>query len=143
MIVHTGQKGVAALDAVNKAISHQEFEGAINRDRRRSGHDASQIINDFIGPERLMAHQKGLQHPSADWCELLSSRRTLLFRMRHRIGRTAPMIMIRSWKSGLQWHGNAFFIAAMLRNITFNINGLYHACIVERLGQHYFYCIAP
>ena len=38
MIVAAGEKRVAAFDAVDKAVLHQEVERAIDRDRRRPRH---------------------------------------------------------------------------------------------------------
>src|SRR5271170_469041 len=53
MIVHAGDEGIAALDAVDEAVVAQEIERAIDRDRRRAG-VARQVIDDLVGAERLV-----------------------------------------------------------------------------------------
>jgi hypothetical protein len=62
--------------------------------------------------------------------------------MGHRIGRTSAVIMVGGRESGLQGHGNAFVIAAMLRSIPFYINDLHQHNILVKLGSHYCYCNA-
>src|SRR4051812_33917759 len=45
MVVRTGEKGVAAFDAVDEAVFHQEIERAVDRDRRRPRHRFGEFVD--------------------------------------------------------------------------------------------------
>ncbi len=49
-----------------RSLSMQEIERAIDRDRRRPRPRAGAALDDFVGAERLVAFQKGLEHAAAD-----------------------------------------------------------------------------
>src|SRR3569833_3248803 len=118
-----GEEGIAALDAVNQADSHQKVPRAVDRVWRRAGRHLRQIVNEFIGSERYMTCEQRLQHPPADGREFLPPRLALPLRMGHRIGRTAAMVVVWGRKGRCERHGSAC-IAAMLRSIALFINNL-------------------
>jgi hypothetical protein len=94
VIVHAGNKGVAAFDAVHEAVVAQKFQRAVNRDRCRTCF-VLQAVDDFIGAERAMAAQQDFKYVAPHWREPLSARGALRFRMRNRGAGAALMIMIR------------------------------------------------
>ena len=51
VIVHAGDKRIAAFDAVHEALFAQEIERAIDRDRRRSRPARRQPVDQLIGAE--------------------------------------------------------------------------------------------
>src|SRR5580698_3958145 len=55
MIMGAGEKRVAAFDAMDEAVLHQEIERTIDRDRRRPRRGFRQFLNDFIGAKRPVA----------------------------------------------------------------------------------------
>src|ERR1700740_767883 len=57
MVVGAGEIGIAALDAMDEAVLHQEIERAIDRDRRRPRHRFGEFVDHFIGAERPVAGQ--------------------------------------------------------------------------------------
>jgi hypothetical protein len=91
VIVHAGDKGVAAFDAVNQAIVAQKFQRAVDRDRRWT-RLLLQTVDDFIGAKRAMAGQQNFEHVAPHRREPLGARGALRFRMRN--GGTAAALMI-------------------------------------------------
>src|ERR1700686_619431 len=75
VIVHAGDEGIAALDAVDEAVVAQKIERAVNRNRRRA-RIARQVIDDFVGAERLVTGEQRFEHLSADRRQPLRARRT-------------------------------------------------------------------
>ena len=71
MVMRAGEIGVAAFDAVDEAVFHQEIERAIHRDRRRPRHRFGEFVDHLIGAERPVAGQQRLQHLAADRREFL------------------------------------------------------------------------
>src|ERR1700685_704947 len=65
MIVHAGDKGIAALDAMDEAVVAQKFERAIDRDRRRP-RVARQIVDDFVSAERLVTGEQRFEYLTPD-----------------------------------------------------------------------------
>ena len=66
MILHAGDEGVAAFDAVDQPLLAQEIERAVDGDRRRPRAAQRQPVDQLIGAERLVARQQRLQHAAAD-----------------------------------------------------------------------------
>ncbi len=94
MVVRAGEEGVAALDAVNEAILHQEIERAIDGNRCRARHRLRELVDHLIGTERAVARQQRLQHVAPDRGEFLAAARTDLFGMGHRVrGATAVIVV--------------------------------------------------
>ena len=61
MIVHAGDEGVAAFDAVNESIVAEKFECPINRDWCRT-RLLLQPIDNFIGAQRTVAGEQNFKH---------------------------------------------------------------------------------
>jgi hypothetical protein len=93
MIVHAGNEGVAAFDAVNETVVAQKFERSINRYRRRT-RPLLQAVNDFISAERAMAAQQNFKHLAPHRGESLRARGALRFGMRNGSAGAALMIVI-------------------------------------------------
>src|SRR5271168_4812698 len=64
VIIHAGDKGVAAFDAMDEPVLAQEIERTIDRDRCRAIL-VTQPLDDLIGAERLVACQQRLQYLTA------------------------------------------------------------------------------
>ncbi|MGX1412582.1 hypothetical protein AB7M43_002674 [Bradyrhizobium elkanii] len=94
MVMRAGEEGVAALDAVDEAVLHQEVERAVDGNRCRPRHRLGQLVDHLIGAERAMARQQRLQHLTADRGEFLAAARTNLFGMRHRVRGAAAVIVV-------------------------------------------------
>jgi hypothetical protein len=80
MIVHAGDEGVAAFDAVSQTVVAQKFERSINRDRRWP-RLLLHAVNDFVGPKRAMAAQQNFKHLAPHRGESLRARGALRFGM--------------------------------------------------------------
>ena len=93
MIVHAGEKCIAAFDAVDEALLTQEVEGAVNRDRRRSSAVHRQTVDQFVGAERSMARQERLQDAPPNGRQPLLASGADRFGMGDRITGAAIMIM--------------------------------------------------
>ena len=64
VIMHAGDEGVAALDAVDEAVVAQKIERAVDRDRRRAPMPG-EALDDLVGAERAVAVQQRLEHLAA------------------------------------------------------------------------------
>jgi hypothetical protein len=100
VIVDAGDERVAALDAVNKSVLHQEVERAIDRDRRRTRAGFAREFDDLVGAERFVTGEQRLQHLAADRRQSLGTRFAECLCMRQGVCRAAVMIMVRRGKSG-------------------------------------------
>ena len=94
MIVGAGEKRVAAFDAMDEAVFHQEVERAVDGDRRRSRHGFRQFLDDFIRAERPMAGQQRFQNPAADRCQFLRASGADPFGMQQRVRSAAAVIVV-------------------------------------------------
>ncbi len=100
MVMRAGEIGVAAFDAVDKAVFHQEIERAIYRDRRRPRHRLGEFVDHFIGAERTVAGQQSLQDMTADRREFLRPLLADPFGVMNRVRGAAVMIMVGRGKCG-------------------------------------------
>ena len=58
VLLHAGDEGVAAFDAVHEPLLAQKIERAIDGDRRRPRAAHRQPVDQLIGAERLVARQQ-------------------------------------------------------------------------------------
>lgn len=93
MVVHAGDKGVAALDPMNEAVIAQKFQRAIDGDGRRARF-LLQSIDDFIGAERPMTRQQSFKDLPPHRGEPLTARNALRLSMRDCRAGAALMIMV-------------------------------------------------
>ena len=93
MIVHAGDKRVAAFDAVSQTVVAQKFERPINRDWRRP-RLLLHAVDDFVGPKRAMAAQQNFKHLAPHRGESLRARGTLHFGMGNGSAGAALMIVV-------------------------------------------------
>lgn len=73
MIVHAGDKGIAAFDAMHESLRTQEVERTINGDRRRARARFSQAVDQLISADRLVTGQQRLQDAAAGGRELFGA----------------------------------------------------------------------
>src|SRR6185437_2432512 len=95
VILHAGDECVAAFDAMDQALFAQEFERAVNGDRRRARAAHCQPVDQFIGAERLMACQQRLEHAAADRSQAFAPRRAYRLGVRDGIAGTTAMVVAR------------------------------------------------
>jgi hypothetical protein len=76
VIVHAGDEGVAALDAVHEPVLTQELERPVGGDRGRARPLGREPVDDLIGAERLVAGEQRGQHLAADGGQALAAFRT-------------------------------------------------------------------
>ena len=74
VIVHAGDEGIAALDAMDEAVVAQKIERPVNRDRRRAG-VVRKPFDNLVGAERPVACQQRFQHLAAYRRQALRARR--------------------------------------------------------------------
>src|SRR5690348_16445763 len=101
MIVHARDESIAALDPMHETLLTQEIEGAIDGDRRRSPAVLGEPVDQFIGAERLMAGEQGLQNTPAHRREALPACGAELLRMRDGIARATAVIVCRVRKNSV------------------------------------------
>ena len=99
VVMRAGEIRVAAFDAVNEAVLHQEIQRAVNRDRRRPRHRFRQFVDHLIGAERAVARQQRLQHLAADRREFPRPALAHLFGVPNRVRGTAVVIVVRRGES--------------------------------------------
>ena len=100
MVMRAGQKRVAAFDAVDEAVFHQEIQRAVDRDRRRPRHRLGEFVDHLIGAERTVAGQQRLQHLTPDRGEFLRPLGADLLGMRDGVRGAAAVIVIGRGKGG-------------------------------------------
>ena len=66
VIVHAGDEGVAALDAVHETVLAQELERAIGGDRGRARPPRGEPVDDLVGAERLVAGEQRRRAPCVE-----------------------------------------------------------------------------
>jgi hypothetical protein len=103
VIVHTGDKGVPALDPMNKTVIPQKFEGAIDGDRRRPG-PIPQPFNDFVGPEWFVAREQSFEHVPAHRRQPLRTRGAQRFGVGDSRAGAAAVIVVGRWKNCRRHH---------------------------------------
>ena len=94
MVMRAGEIRVAAFDAMDEAVLHQEIERAIHRDRRRPRHRFGEFVDHLIGAERTVAGQQRLQHLAADRREFLRPLLADPFGMADRVRGAAVVVMV-------------------------------------------------
>src|SRR5438067_1255980 len=70
VIVHAGDEGIAALDAVDEAVVAQKIERAIDRDRCRAPLPG-ESFDDLVGAERTVTVEQRFEHVAAHRSEPL------------------------------------------------------------------------
>src|SRR5439155_19812797 len=93
MRVHAGDEGVAALDAVHETVGAQEFEGAIDGDRRRPRAARRDPVHDLVGAERVVACQQRAEHVAADVGEPLAALHAARLGDGHGVAQAALMVV--------------------------------------------------
>src|SRR6185437_14355176 len=93
VIVHAGDEGVAALDAVHEALLAQEVERAVDRDRRRPAAVVGEAVDQVVGAERLVTGEQRLQHRPADRRQALVARLAERLGVRDRVTGAAAVVM--------------------------------------------------
>lgn len=61
MLINAGKKGVAALNAMGKAVGDQEIQGTVDRDRAGAARLPGNAIHDLVGRDRRVTLQHRLQ----------------------------------------------------------------------------------
>ncbi len=95
VIVHAGDEGIAAFDAMDQALLAQEIECAVDSNWRRPRRAASQPVDQLISAKRLMACQQGFQHSPAHRRQTLIARSADRFGVRNGVARATFVVMIR------------------------------------------------
>lgn len=94
VIMHAGNEGVAAFDSMHQILLAQEIERPINRDRGRPRTPSRQAVDEFVGSERMVACQQGLEHAPAHRRQALLAGGADRLGMGDRVVRAAPMVVI-------------------------------------------------
>jgi hypothetical protein len=100
VIVHAGDKRIAALDPVHEPLLAKKIQRAIDRDWRGPPAALGQPVDEFVGPERVMARQQRLQHVAPYGREPLPAGTANRFGVGNRLARAAVMIMAGLGKGG-------------------------------------------
>ena len=103
VIVGAGKKRIAAFDAVDKTVFHQEVERAVDRNRRRTRHVLGEMLDNLVGSKRTMAREQRFQNLASDRREFLPAARTNPLGMRERILGASGVVMIWCRENGLQF----------------------------------------
>ena len=94
MIVGAGEKRVAAFDAMDETIFHQEIKRTIDRDRRWPRGGFRQFLDDLVGAERPVTGQQRFQHSATDRCQFLRASGADPFGMQQRVRGATAVIVI-------------------------------------------------
>ena len=132
MIMHAGDEGVAAGDAVHQAVLTQELQRAVGRDRRRAHTSRRQFFDNVIGAKRLVAGEQRGEHFAPDGREALAAFETAPLRNRHRVVEAAVVVVIRRGE-----HGRGGRVAGCHRPYLRDQSDPRHCCIAI-----FLYCIA-
>src|SRR5215831_6415069 len=119
VIVHAGDKGVAAFDAVHEAVLTQELERAVSGDRRQARPLEREPIDDLVGAQRLVAAQERGEHLAPDRGQALAALRAQRLGYGHGIARTASW----SWSGCGNTAGGRFGAARDV--LDFDMHGSY------------------
>lgn len=85
--------GVARSETVDKALLHEEVEGAIDRDRSLTAATGPQPFQNVIRPNGSVARPHDLQHAAADIRQAHATRPADRIGARERIGDTSAVIV--------------------------------------------------
>jgi hypothetical protein len=110
VIMHAGDEGVTAFNAMHEPLLAQKVERAINGDRRDARSAHRQPIDQLIGAEWQMACKQRLQHAAAHRREPLIARGANRFGTRDRVAGATAMVVIgrRKYRAQICLSGQAF-----------------------------------
>src|SRR5215510_10696350 len=100
VIVHAGDKGVAAFDAVHEAVLTQELERAVSGDRRQARPLEREPVDYLVGAQRLVASEQRGEHSAPDRRQALAALRAQRLGYGHGIARAAIVVMVGGWEDG-------------------------------------------